>query len=753
MYNSSLFPLPAVRLPLLRLEESGEEHRPHSRRKLLSNSWGLGKQATIHHMLGSFYSHIWVGTPPQRVSVIVDTGSHYTAFPCVGCKCGKHMDPYFDPTKSTSSVIPSCAHGTAKSTGTTLSSKSRCFLKQSYSEGSSWHAYKVRDKVWIGGENVYSSPSAFNLSTVFEFGCQDVETGLFRTQHVDGIMGMSGVADTYPHVLHANGITSSKVFAMCFRLGGGVLTIGGVDESIHTIPTNVKNAKTGQSPPSTSILFAKQVSRKSGGWFAVRLLDILMRDSKTKQIASIGVPFYKFNTGKGVIIDSGTTDTYLPAAAMSQFLSMFKHMSGIEYTNNKRDLTKDEFETLPTVIYRLEGADGNPIDIESPPSSYTETIMKTDHSTFPLFSSAASNSPDTRSKYAFRIYLTEPMGTVLGANFMLGHNVIFDFDGRRIGFAKSDCLPSTENFDTLSSDLSSISSTRDSFEAETDSESDLVSKMVNHFKVLSAEIETLSVGHSTKVCVGKPHLSMPCNAACRTIGADGKASRMANYISTGIQIWATPDCHLTSEQNKTEQKCSVLCAPELGISRPNPEHPLCFIGPWSPCQSNCTQHRHVARQVNENRDSSPSNTLRRIQPEQDLSCSSQIETRSCSTFLCPLDAQVVTFELTVRNVTAPNVFDARAPLTWSYVLGEDLIRGLSLALQLEESQFNIYSGPRQLRKSRRNDLALEIKLRLPISKYGQREANLLGKAIVEIASSYTFPSIVALVLNGNATER
>ena len=40
---------------------------------------------------GTHYVFLWVGSPPQRVSVIVDTGSHHTAFPCVGCKCGKHV--------------------------------------------------------------------------------------------------------------------------------------------------------------------------------------------------------------------------------------------------------------------------------------------------------------------------------------------------------------------------------------------------------------------------------------------------------------------------------------------------------------------------------------------------------------------------------------------------------------------------------------------------------------------------------------
>lgn len=39
----------------------------------------------------------------------------------------------------------------------------------------------------------------------------------------------------------------------------------------------------------------------------------------------------------------------------------------------------------------------------------------------------------------FRIYLTESMGGVLGANVMRDHNVVFDYDNHLVGFAKGVC--------------------------------------------------------------------------------------------------------------------------------------------------------------------------------------------------------------------------------------------------------------------------------------------------------------------------
>lgn len=46
-----------------------------------------------------------------------------------------------------------------------------------------------------------------------------------------------------------------------------------------------------------------------------------------------------------------------------------------------------------------------------------------------------------------RIYLTESMGGVLGANVMRDHNIVFDHENHRIGFADGVCEYNSEALD------------------------------------------------------------------------------------------------------------------------------------------------------------------------------------------------------------------------------------------------------------------------------------------------------------------
>lgn len=323
---------------------------------------------------GTHYAFLYVGTPPQRQSVIIDTGSHITAFPCTGCKqCGTHTDPYFMPSNSSTASALKCG-------------PRRCEIAQSYSEGSSWKAYKVRDTVYLAGGRKDDNRHATDFKINMTFGCQVSQTGLFRTQLEEGIMGLSNQPETIPHQLVAQGKAKTRIFALCYRAEGGILTLGGVDRRIH------HNMDT--------IHFAKY--KASGSWYGVIVKKVQFErrgGDKDGELVDIGSNFASFQTAKGSIVDSGTTDTYLPRSLAGTFMSKFKDITGHPYSNKEQLMDSKLVDKIPNIIFTLQGVESD-VRITMLWSAYTEVLKN--------------------GRRAFRVYLTESSGAVLGANFMNG---------------------------------------------------------------------------------------------------------------------------------------------------------------------------------------------------------------------------------------------------------------------------------------------------------------------------------------------
>ena len=139
-------------------------------------------------------------------------------------------------------------------------------------------------------------------------------------------MGMSAASDTLAYQLFENKVFNTRAFSMCFRVGGGVLTLGGIDERLNHSP----------------IQYVKLL--KPQGWFTLRLLEVALTrggssglngtDAATSEAPRVIVaPVGTYGKGKGCIVDSGTTDTYLPAAIAKQFNHIFKELTGKTYSN------------------------------------------------------------------------------------------------------------------------------------------------------------------------------------------------------------------------------------------------------------------------------------------------------------------------------------------------------------------------------------------------------------------------------------
>lgn len=425
--------------------------------------FGVQQIGALYQGYGTHYFDIWVGTPSQRQTVIVATAARYTAFPCSGCGpdyCGRehHTDPYFNEEDSSTFHEPTCDEclfGHCSPSYLDKDGNQYCRLFLSYAEGSSWTAHEARDVAYALGphheplerteedgevKKGYDPTHASKFSFVMNFGCQNELTGLFKTQLADGILGMENSPFTFWKQMLDAGVIAEAKFSLCFnrqpivdRDGNeaGVLTLGGVDARLHNSP----------------MVYAQNV--RNSGFFTVRLKRVYLRENggesakpdKDEQKATpVPVDETTLNKG-GVFVDSGTTDTYLPYELGAPFRQLWYKMTGRVYGHTPMELTEEELRSLPTVLFQLSSAPD--IDVDDPdtvtglagsldPSSPDDVIVA-----FPATHYMEYNP--SMNKYIPRIYFENGFGSTLGANVMMGHDISFEVDNGRIGFAESDC--------------------------------------------------------------------------------------------------------------------------------------------------------------------------------------------------------------------------------------------------------------------------------------------------------------------------
>ena len=84
----------------------------------------------------------------------------------------------------------------------------------------------------------------------------------------------------------------------------------------------------------------------------------------------------------------------------SVFMEKFKHITGLVYSNREQALDSTLLDKIPNIVFTMLGADNEDIKVTMLWSAYTEQLKN--------------------GKRAFRVYMTESSGAVLGANFMDG---------------------------------------------------------------------------------------------------------------------------------------------------------------------------------------------------------------------------------------------------------------------------------------------------------------------------------------------
>ncbi|MBA0686816.1 hypothetical protein Goari_014393, partial [Gossypium aridum] len=297
---------PAMVLPLFPSPKNTSTTFPDSSHRLLrsdsNSSHPYARMRLYDNLLsrGYYSTRLWIGTPPQRFALIVDTGSTVTYVPCAMCeKCGTHQDPKFQPELSSTYQPVKCNLDCNCD-----KDRDQCIYERQYAEMSVTSGILAEDVISFGNLSELSPQRIV-------FGCETEETGELYRQHADGIIGLGRGDLSIVDQLVEKGVISDS-FSLCYGgmdVGGGAMVLGGI------------------SAPSDMIFSYSDPVRSP--YYNIDLKEMHVAGKKLDLDPSV------FDRKFGTVLDSGTTFAYFPEAVFEAFkdtimkeLNSLKQVSG-----------------------------------------------------------------------------------------------------------------------------------------------------------------------------------------------------------------------------------------------------------------------------------------------------------------------------------------------------------------------------------------------------------------------------------------
>lgn len=346
------------------------------------------------HRLHSWHVDVLVGTPGQMQSVIVDTGSGMTAFPCTECgaNCGTHIDEPFDPSRSSTFRWVSCSESHCRS----CESNDQCGYSVHYLEGSSIRGRFFEDVLHLG------HAARNNTRAPVWLGCHTEETNLFLRQDPSGIMGLR---EENWDVLTAlvGGPLERQVLGLCLSDDGGAMAFGGINESWTPLEA-----------PLESVPY--------GTHYSVSVTDasLVTSSGQSTSVASLAGNY---------IFDSGTTYTYFTAMQAEALRTAVRNACGAGACGGAT--------LASTTCWMASDADL---------SLFPNLHISMGQATY-IWTPRGYLTSQHAGHWCYTFYGDPPL--TLGASFMRHHLVVFNRDEQRISFAPSPCPSITLRSDTV----------------------------------------------------------------------------------------------------------------------------------------------------------------------------------------------------------------------------------------------------------------------------------------------------------------
>ncbi|XP_031280335.1 aspartic proteinase CDR1-like [Pistacia vera] len=300
-------------------------------------------QADIISDHGEYLINISIGSPPFQILAIADTGSDLIWTQCKPCsECFDQEAPFFDPTKSSTYKQLSCSSNQCQTLeGSSCSNDQTCLYSVSYGDNSFSRGDLAIDTVTLGSTS--SRPESLPKTII---GCGHQNDGTFDNK-TTGIVGLGGGEVSLVTQL---GDSIGGKFSYCLI---PLSFSSSEDNASSKLNFGSNGVVSGSGVVSTPL-----ISKEPKTFYFVTLEAISVGNNNR-------IVFNDSSEGDlegNIIIDSGTTLTFLPESFNSKMISAVSEAIDAEPIKDSRavlDLCYSARSDLnvPNITVHFTGAD------------------------------------------------------------------------------------------------------------------------------------------------------------------------------------------------------------------------------------------------------------------------------------------------------------------------------------------------------------------------------------------------------------
>ncbi|CAN4115339.1 unnamed protein product [Withania somnifera] len=303
-------------------------------------------KSTIHAGNGEFLMQISIGSPSESYNAIMDTGSDLIWTQCKPCKeCFDQSTPIFDPSKSSTFEKISCSNKLCEALPMSSCGDSNCEYMYTYGDYSSTEGFLASETFTFGQVSI---PKV-------AFGCGNDNEGSGFSQGA-GLVGLGRGPLSLVSQLHMSR------FSYCLT---------SINEDADSTSSTLLLGSIARDDYSNIITTPLVKNPTQPSFYYLSLQGISVGDTQLP-IKKSTFSLNKDGTG-GMIIDSGTTITYLEESAFSLLKKEFSSKVNLPVDDSsstgldlcfKMPSNTNQIE-IPKLIFHFEGA-----DMDLPPDNY-----------------------------------------------------------------------------------------------------------------------------------------------------------------------------------------------------------------------------------------------------------------------------------------------------------------------------------------------------------------------------------------------